>query len=248
MFDKEYAKDVLEEFLSFPLEDSKEILEKFASLPDAIYCNDGEKRNFVYVPGTRKDKVLLIAHSDTVWDKLYFNYGKIGQTLKFENGIYSGVKEDFGIGADDRSGCAILWLLKDSGHSLLITDGEESGRIGAFQIKEKYPEIFEELNQHSYMIQFDRRNATDYKCYRIPVTDEFKAFIEKETNYVDAGVSAFTDIVTLCDKICGVNFSVGYYNEHSEYEKLVFDEWYNTLEVAYNMLNKEQKRFLLKSK
>ena len=247
MIDREYARGVLEDFLSFPLESSVEILERFASLPNAIYHNDSQKCNFVYVPGNRQDRALLIAHCDTVWDKEYFNYGEINQTVKCESGSYSGVKENFGIGADDRAGCAMLWLLKDSGHSLLITDGEESGRIGAFHIKEKYPEIFEELNQHSYMVQLDRRNSRDYKCYRIPVTDEFKSFIEAETQFVDAGVTAFTDIVTLCYKICGVNLSVGYYNEHSSSEILVFDEWYHTLDTIDSMLYKSQKRFLLQN-
>ena len=245
MIEKEYAKRVLEELLSFPIEDSSKVIERFASLPNAIYHSDKEKRNFVYVPGKRKDRALLIAHADTVWDKMYFDNDNINQALTFENGVYSGTKKDFGIGADDRAGCAILWLLKDMGHSLLITDGEETGRIGAFHIKEQYPEIFKELNQHSYMVQLDRRNASDYKCYRLPVTKEFKDFIEKETNYTDAGVTAFTDIVTLCSEICGVNLSVGYYNEHSSSEILVFDEWYHTLEVVHNMLNKEQKRFPL---
>ena len=245
MIDKEYARDVLEDFLSFPLESSVEILERFSSLPNAIYHNDTEKRNFVYVPGNRQDRVLLIAHCDTVWDKEYFNCGTINQAIKCENGTYCGVKENFGIGADDRAGCAILWLLKDSGHSLLITDGEEYGRIGSFHIKEKYPEIFDELNKHSYMIQFDRRNSRDYKCYKIPVTNDFKSFIEKELGFVDAGTTAFTDIVTLCNKICGVNLSVGYYNEHSSSEALVFDEWYHTLNIAEAMLSKKQKAFLL---
>ena len=245
MFEKEYAKKILEEFLSFPLEDSRETLEKFASLPNAICCNDKEKRNFVFVPGTRNDRVLLIAHADTVWDNLYFGYNNIGQKLVFKNGIYSGKKSDFGIGADDRAGCAILWLLKDMGHSLLVTDGEESGRIGSFHIKDNFPELYNELNEHSYMVQFDRRHAKDYKCYRLPVTKEFKQFIESETDYKDAGKTAFTDIVTLCTKICGVNLSVGYYDEHSSNEMIVFDEWYHTLDVAYNMLTKEQKKFPL---
>ena len=246
MLDKEYAKKVLEEFLSFPIESSKEVLEKFASLPNAIYHYDKEKRNFVYVPGTRKDRVVLASHADTVWDNLYQNYGKIGQTLKCENGVYSGTNNNFGIGADDRGGCAILWMLKDTGHSLLILDGEEYGQIGACHIEEKYPEIFKEINEHSYIIQFDRRNSKDYKCYNLPVTNEFIEFIEKETKYTDAGRSACTDIVALCDKICGVNLSVGYYYEHTTNEHLVFDEWYHTLEVAYNMTEKEQKKYPLK--
>ncbi len=245
MFEKEYAKKVLEEFLSLPLENSSDVLEKFATLPNAIYHNDGGKLSFVYVPGNRGDRVVLAAHADTVWDKYYNVYPYAEQKLQYKNGIYNGTNDICGIGADDRAGCAILWLLKDVGHSLLVTDGEESGRIGSFHIKDNFPELYDELNEHSYMVQFDRRNAMDYKCYKLPVTKEFKQFIENETDYKDAGVTTYTDIVTLCSKICGVNLSVGYYNEHSSDEILVFDEWYNTLTVAYDMLSKEQRKFPL---
>ena len=49
----------------------------------------------------------------------------------FEDGVYSSGDDLCGIGADDRAGCAMLWLLRDSGHSLLILDGEEHGQVGA---------------------------------------------------------------------------------------------------------------------
>ncbi len=245
MFEKEYAKKVLEEFLSLPLENSSDVLEKFAALPNAIYHNDGGKLSFVYVPGNRDDRVVLAAHADTVWDKYYNVYPCAEQKLQDKNGTYSGTNGICGIGADDRAGCAILWLLKDFGHSLLILDGEENGQMGAKHLRDSYPKLFDEINDHSYIVQFDRRNANDYKCYRLPVTEEFKKFIEKETNYKDAGKTAFTDIVTLCTKICGVNLSVGYYDEHSSNEMIVFDEWYHTLDVAYNMLTKEQKKYPL---
>jgi hypothetical protein len=35
------------------------------------------------------------------------------------------------LGADDRAGLAILWLLRDLGHSLMVTDLEEHGRMGS---------------------------------------------------------------------------------------------------------------------
>jgi hypothetical protein len=36
--------------------------------------------------------------------------------------------------------------------------------------------------------------------------------------------------------MCGVNLSVGYYNEHTENERLVLAEWLHTLEMAQNWL------------
>lgn len=71
---------------------------------------------------------------------------------------------------------------------MLILDGEEHGQKGAHYLKDSYPNIFAELNEHQYIIQLDRRNAREYKCYNIPVSEEFKEFIEKEFFYKDAGI------------------------------------------------------------
>ncbi len=244
MIDKNLAKSTLEEFLSLPIRSSKAVLDKFASLPNAISHYDGKKRNFVYVPGTREDRVVLAAHADTVWDDEYCSLNAT-QSIKIENGVYSGTNPNYGIGADDRAGCAILWLLKDSGHSLLILDGEEYGQIGSEHIRDSYKDLYNEINDHSYIIQLDRRGSIDYKVYRLPVTDEFLQFIEDKTGYVNAGTKAFTDIVALCERACGVNLSVGYYNEHTEHEVIVLDEWYNTLSIVENLLSEKQKRYPL---
>ena len=242
--DKKIARAVLEKFCSFPITSSEEVLKTFASLPHAVAHLDGEKNNFVYLPGSREDRVVLLAHADTVWDAYYFPY-ICQQSLKREKNVYYGADSHYGIGADDRAGCAILWLLKESGHSLLVVDGEEHGRIGSNYLRVKYPEIFNELNSHAYMIQFDRREHKNYKVYNLPVSDEFLAFIEENTGFKNAGKLSFTDIVTLCRDICGVNLSIGYYNEHTPCEKLNFDEWYETFEIAQKLLAKKQKRYPL---
>lgn len=238
------AKNILQCFCSFSLSTAEGVLQKFASLPNAIVHLDGDMNNFVYIPGTREDRVLLVAHADTVWDTFYCKE-KHEQTLVENNGVFSGVNPTCGIGADDRAGCAILYCLKDSGHSLLIVDGEEGRQIGSNYIKNAYPEIFNELNQHSYVIQFDRRETDNYKVYNLPVSRKFIEFIEKSTGYKDAGKIASTDIVALCRDICGVNLSIGYYNEHTPDEKLVFDEWYKTLNLTEKILSKQQERYLL---
>jgi hypothetical protein len=165
------------------------------------------------------------------------------QQIDYVDGTYSSKSELYGIGADDRAGCAILWLLRNSGHSLLVLDGEEHGQIASNHIKHSLPNLYEELNRHSYMIDFDRRGYNDYKVYKIPVSDDFRRFIETNTGYVDAGTKSCTDITVLCRDICGANLSVGYYREHLPYEILVLDEWYNTLSIVEKMLAKKQNKY-----
>ena len=244
--DKSTAQHTLELFCSLPIGSSEDVFRLFATLPRAEYHFDGEFRNFVYVPGTREDRVLLAAHADTVWHYGY-NGEEYTQTLKKETfdgkTVYLGANGTAGIGADDRAGCAILWLLRNSGHSLLLLDGEEQGQIGAHHIRDNYPALFDELNRHAYAIQFDRRNATDYKVYNLPVTKKFTKFIQAATGYTDAGKLSRTDIVVLCRDVCGVNLSVGYHEEHSSEEYLVFEEWFHTLCVAEKLLTPPQERY-----
>ena len=255
---REYELKILMHFLSFRPESSLPVLLQFSLLDNAVVHLDGGKNNFVYVPGKRSDRALLIAHADTVWDTYYYQSGKreddvaVRQLRKqkhrpvIRDGIISqrGWKE-WGLGADDRAGCAMLWLLKNSGHSLLVTDGEEHGQIGANYLIGHYPGLAEELNGHSYMIQFDRRGNNDYKTYRLPVTDEFRSYIEEKTGFCDAGMTARTDIVALCKKICGVNLSIGYHNEHKPQETLVYRDWLNTYRIAERLLRDEQPGFPL---
>ena len=244
MISREEAREALELMLSAPLDTPEPILRRFAALPGAVSHIKGDKGDFVYVPGKRDDRVVLVAHSDTVWDKAYTGRDCRGGFVCGE-GIYSSESERHGIGADDRAGCAILWLLRESGHSLLITDGEEHGQTGVSSIRRGYPDLFAELNAHCYMIQADRRNGTDYKFYDLPVSAEFRRFVTESTGYFDAGRFSRTDIVGLCRTVCGVNLSVGYHDEHTPDEYLDFDEWYNSLCVIERMIAPPQKRYPL---
>ena len=237
---------ILKDFLSFPIDSSEEIFKLFSREKGAVVHNEGDKRGFVYFRGNREDRVLLVAHADTVWDKRYMPDKDYRQSVRFTDGFYEGENPECGIGADDRAGCAMLYLLLRSGHSVLILDGEEHGHIGAHYLKDSYPDIYAELNEHQYIIQLDCRNAKEYKCYNIPVGREFREFIEKEFSFGDAGMKIRTDIVVLCDKIWGVNLGVGYYHEHTPQEKLCYEEWLHTYEVLEVMLAKKQKRYLLR--
>lgn len=251
--------ELLMQFLSMSPASSAPVLAQFTKLDGAVVHLDGEKRNFVYVPGSREDRVLLVAHADTVWDSYYIENAQDEETfalvnkmstaehrLVMEDGIIiQGGWSGWGIGADDRAGCAMLWLLKVSGHSLLITDGEEHGQIGANHLMNHYPHLAEEINDHQYMIQLDRRGRSDYKTYRLPVTEEFRHYIKEQTGFEDAGNVSLTDIVTLCRRICGVNLSIGYYDEHTPMEYLDYYEWLYTLNLVRSILQKKQPEFLL---
>ena len=243
MNDRSEERFVLEEFLSCALNTPDEVFDKFSALGSAIRRGEpNSASSFVYVPGTRKDRVLLVAHADTV----FFKLGRqIVVTDENNKGlIYHGILPGAGLGADDRAGCAILYLLRDMGHSLLILGGEEQGCRGAI-LTSLDVQLFGELNSHQYMLEFDRSGCSDYKVYNIPVTDEFKKFIEVSTGYTEPDKSKDTDICRLCRAICGANLSVGYYREHTEDEYLQYDEWLHTLRITREMLAGEQKKFPL---
>ncbi|MBQ9595003.1 MAG: DUF2263 domain-containing protein, partial [Synergistaceae bacterium] len=232
-------REVLEMFMNYDLSSAKDVFDKFMTLDNAQYYEYQGRPSCVYIPGSRPDRVLLVAHADTV-------FGLRGEHRIIhdkDKDIYKSGEADEGIGADDRAGCAILWLLKDSGHSLLVTNDEELGSLGSRNIRDFHKKLFEELNGHSYALEFDRRHGNDYKFYNIPVTEEFKKFIEDNTGYREADKKSSTDIRILCEKICGANLSVGYHYEHTPLEYLKFHEWQNTLNVARKMLEPEQKRF-----
>lgn len=227
--------EVLKDFLQISPYSSTPVLQRFAELPGAI-VQEGEgnsQERFVYVPGTRRDRVVLVAHADTVW---HGHHKDPHHQVVAENGLFRSASDNTGLGADDRAGCAILWLFRESGHSLLVTDGEERHQIGSRFLMEECPEIAEELNAtHQFMVQFDRRNARDFKCYDVG-TDAFRHYVHSVTGYTEPDKSAYTDITVLCRDICGVNLSVGYYDEHSKDECIYVDEWVHTLNLARKWL------------
>ena len=229
MSDRQLDIEVLKEFLSLPHRASA-VLDRFAALPGAVRRSGGGSENFVYIPGTREEAVLLVAHADT------FNPGGKAIVLEEEGDVIRNSDRSKILGADDRAGCAMLWLLRETGHGLLVTDGEEAGCRGAGFLCYGCPDLSEEINRrYQFMIQIDRRNGTDYKCYDVG-TDEFRTYVKGKTGFADSGRRSRTDIVVLCDKICGVNLSCGYYDEHTPSEHIRKSEWLNTLAVLRKWL------------
>lgn len=228
--------NVLMDFLRIPLESAERVFEAFSTIPNCIQRGKGLGR-FLYVPGTRENKVLLVAHADTCWDGAYRD-AKVEQKISSRKGIVRNLKG--GLGADDRAGCALVWLLKETGHSLLITHGEERGCRGSEFLMHANPDIADEINAiHQFAVQLDRRNSRDFVCYTVG-TDVFRRYVRQMTGYSEPARSSYSDIGTLCRDICGVNLSIGYYNEHSVDEYLVVDEWLATLNMCRKWLAKHE--------
>ena len=237
MSDKDRDKATLIEFLRYSASHSNEVFDRFKEVP-GYEMHGEEKTRFLYVDGKRENKVLLVAHADTVWcyDKNKANWTEQELRLVNDNII---TNQNGGLGADDRAGCAIVWLLREMGHSILITDGEEDGSLGSEYLMENHPDLAQKVNDHQFIVQFDRKNGSDFKCYNVG-TEEFRNYIETITGYTEPDQKRSTDIVVLCKRIAGVNLSIGYRNEHKEDEHIYLHQWQATLDMCRRWLSYEE--------
>lgn len=172
--------------------------------------------------------IALVAHMDTVFktpvSDLYYDQRK---------GVLWSPE---GLGADDRAGIfAILKVLQDGlKPSVIFTTDEELGGVGAAALaQEKCP-----IPGLKYMIQLDRRGTNDcvfYDCYCPEFIDYVESFGFCER------YGSFSDISFLMPewKICGVNLSVGYEDEHSYTEILNINPLFDTIRKVKQMLQDE---------
>jgi hypothetical protein len=169
--------------------------------------------------------IALVAHMDTVFkypvDNMYYDQQK---------GVLWSPE---GLGADDRAGIfAIIQIIKSGLRpSVILTTDEETGAKGAYSLaSEPCP-----IPDLKYMIQLDRRGTNDcvfYDCYNptfINYVEQF-GFVERW--------GTFSDISVLMPawKICGVNLSVGYEDEHSVSEVLFIKPLFDTIAKVRTML------------
>lgn len=241
------SKPLLERFI---LAETKDVFHWFASLPRAIRGN-----KYVYIPGTLDKKVLLVAHADTVftWPPHSVEwYGNIARANPYKP---AATKDDkgkttwgssyrfSGLGADDRAGCALMWTFRNSGHSILITDEEEKGCIGAGLAAE---EIGLELADHLFAVEVDRRGDMNYVYYNV-ASAEFDAWLTPLLPNWEEQVGSFSDIAEICGQvgISGVNLAAGYIDEHSQDETFFLDAWWRTRASVERILNAADARFPL---
>lgn len=183
-----------------------------------------ETKDYVFAEGDIP--IALCAHLDTVFlappEEIYFDAKK--------NVMWS----PDGLGADDRAGVfAILQIIR-AGYkpSVIFTTEEERGGIGAAQLAQldlPFPGL-------KYIIQLDRRGAEDCVFYDCD-NPEFINYVEQFGFTFNWG--SFSDISTLCPawEVAGVNLSVGYYDEHSEIERLFVGQLMATIEKVKKMLD-----------
>lgn len=225
-----------EDLLWFHNSSTLSVIERFADLPGAITIPPLSNSllyddSSIYVPGSRKDRVLLVAHSDTVWSEaLPRNRAVVSRNKNLVSTIPT-----VGIGADDRAGCTALWRLRNFGHSLLLCAHEERGCLGALDVTKAIPE---ELKDHAFALEFDRRGSHDLAVYG-DHTSSFLSYLQKWFLGYRKAWGSFTDISVICSytNLCGANLSVGYYHEHTPQEILKIRELENTIARAATLLS-----------
>ena len=175
--------------------------------------------------------IMLVSHADIVGTDYptEFIYEKNDSIIRANNRT---------LGGDDRcGGYIILEALKKLNVRpyICITHDEEKGCLGADEFTTKMPYNEYEIK---FMIELDRRGSNDLVYYDCDGYDEFMKFCEDMTGYKHAHGS-YSDICSFMDewKVCGVNLSCGYYNEHTSQEYVVINEMLNTKDVLVNWLN-----------
>ena len=261
---------VLIDFLSCDLQIADEVFDIFDNLDGAQIYISGAKHceRFLFKKGAREDRMTLIAHADTIYDKKGRTYkstpktfstdgapifpekypDRIDQTIVREGSIFKGANPDFGIGADDRAGCAILWLMRNSGHNVLLVDGEEDFLRGTRYLMREHNEIFDEIHKSRCSIEFDFPEKDKLGYYDTLTSDSFKTYITQKTGYRENPNTQITDIGILCVEMCAVNLSVGYYNHHTKDEYLDIGAWLKTLRIIRKISSEEIPKFILSQK
>ena len=235
---------MLGEFLSFPVNSAENIFSRFERLPGAISGKGATPlQRYVCIPGVKENKLVLIAHADTVWDDAYGH--SANAAVCYENGIFKSANPDCGIGGDDRAGCAMLWALRNSGHTILLVNGEEKGKHGAKYLKKSNPALFRQLNQHRFMIELDWQGTGGCLYHQVDYTKQFHAYITNTLGFQDDCKKGGCDLQILCQRICGVNIGVGYHKQHSPKEYVSLEEWENTYRCLCSFLERAHPRFAI---
>lgn len=202
----------------------REMLQVLTKYLRTKYDKVVQTKDYVYAIGEQSE-VALVAHLDTVYARpvkdLYYDQTK---------GV---LWSPDGLGADDRAGVfAIIKIIEGQLRpSIIFTMEEETGGLGALALSKltcPFPNL-------KYIIELDRRGSDDcvfYDCYN----PDFVKYIES-FGFVER-FGSFSDISILCPawKICGVNLSIGYEDEHSISETLHIAPLFATIKKVKKMV------------
>ena len=240
---REYVLDALEKinskrrYLDFRVDDAGNILG--STISPRI-----KSRNYGRSNGAPCKKMLLAAHLDVKSE-----FSPSDQLIVKDNIIS---RQKGILGADDRAGVAIILnLLKEVGNfrdipslKFIFTVGEEEEQYGAESID---PDFFEDV---SFGISLDRRSCHDvvYKSrFQDYATYEFaeqiarlsRSIFTEENRYVpcEGGISDLRVWSEKDARPC-VNLSVGYFDEHTDDEKLDIICWDRTHQLVAELIGK----------
>jgi hypothetical protein len=189
----------------------------------------GKYKNIIiekeYIVAIGDIPIALVAHMDTVF------YNQPGEVYYDQR---KGVLwSPDGLGADDRAGIFAIIQIIQSGlrPSIILTTDEERGGLGAQKLAKKECPI----PGLKYMIELDRKGSCDCVFYDC-ANPQFIQYIEK-FGFIER-TGSFSDISFLMSawKICGVNLSIGYQDEHSIAEILNIGALYRTVDIVKRML------------
>lgn len=240
------AAKVLKELLELPGKSGEEhkvreyLLYNLAGMVDSLVVDQlGNIYGFKKY-GFKGQTVLLSAHMDI--------YDDFNTECKIE--IIDEIWRRPGeiLGADDRAGVAMLLMLLndleytgfDGTIKFAFTVQEECGRAGASAIPKRF------LADIDFAIVLDRRGSGDLvtNCNGVRYcSKEFENRVEKVVSNlslnstfkpVTGGISDIT--VWSSYGIESVNVSIGFYNEHTEFEYLNYIEWSNTRSFIYRLI------------
>jgi hypothetical protein len=197
------------------------VKQKLQKTHHTVLSRDG----YVYAQG--KFPVLLMAHMDTVHEKLpdLIVYSEKNNKVSSPNGI----------GGDDRCGAYIIFkVLEKFNCSVLFCEDEEIGCVGARKFADS--ELAREL-EFNYIIEFDKANANDAVFYEC-ANDEFEAFITKE--FYKTNFGSYSDICEVAPALgcAAVNLSCGYYKQHTKEEYVILSEMERSIKEACKILER----------
>ncbi|RLG11479.1 hypothetical protein DRN73_05275 [Candidatus Pacearchaeota archaeon] len=192
-----------------------------------------KKQFAIFVPHQIISNVVLCSHFDTVIDN-----GKVYIDRKKE--VFFGA-----IKGDCRAGVLMMLKLSEKGRISILFNGEETGAWGVRKFCEKFNYIQEkipELRNISFFIEFDRKGRGQFICYNHDNKDLKNLFIEN--GFIEEE-GIFSDISVIEENLnyCGINLSIGYYNNHTEYELLKFEDWLYTYEKVQPIISKFYDKF-----
>ena len=203
----------------------QQVLLKYYDEKNVIVTED-----YVVAKGTIP--IAVAAHMDTVWET------SVGHEVFYDRKKNVMVNLRGG-GYDDKVGIFMILELLETGYRphVIFCANEETGSLGAEALVRAYPKC--PFDDCRFIIMLDRRGHMDCVFYDCE-NDEFEEYCEKFGFKTAWG--SFTDICTLCPAwgMAGVNFSVGYVDEHTANEKLYVGTMFETLKKVSKILDQSE--------